>query len=56
MAAPVLIEPGDFVTGIVGRQCGRLAGFQPMTSEMACAGKCERMAAKAGKLPQSGLD
>jgi len=52
MAAPVLIEPDDFVTGIVGRQRGRLAGFQPMTSEMACAG----MAAKAGKLPQSGLD
>jgi hypothetical protein len=56
MAAPVLIEPCDLVTGIVGRQRGRLAGFQPMTSEMACAGKCERMVAKAGKLPQSGLD
>jgi hypothetical protein len=27
MAAPVLIEPSDLVTGIVGRQRGRLAGF-----------------------------
>jgi hypothetical protein len=52
MATPVPIEPGDLVIAIVGRQRGRLAGFQPMTSEMACAG----MAAKAGKLPQSGLD
>jgi hypothetical protein len=55
MAASVLIEPGDFVTGIVGRQRGRLAGS---TDDLGggLAGKCERMAAKVGKLPQSGLD
>jgi hypothetical protein len=56
MAAPVLIEPGDLVTGIVGRQRGRLAGFSTDDLGDRLRRKVRRMAAKAGKLPQSGLD